>query len=153
MSAYEPVSDAMAREVACPRCHARKEQPCTYLSDGEKSKWNGPGTWTYTIRSWKAGEPCQRVHNERRNSWYVKMNRARRREWEVKAQAAYEKYKVPPAALFTLRALDVAEYGRTKDWLREHGHILWARPRNSPMTREEKTAFSSAWDARVKESG
>jgi hypothetical protein len=134
-------SDELAMTVTCPLCYAKPGQACVYMNDHVLRSYEWSTGRTTKQYSHRMGDPTKRPHNDRRNK-IVKTQEADRRA------AYYAMMTKPPDGLFELRALDVAEYNKTKAWIRNFGNILWRRPWNAPMTRAEKTAFSTAWDAR-----
>lgn len=141
-------SDAQAKEVSCPKCKAKKNEPCTYITDQVKWEKIKDYTRNYNSRTYyssgpnfaritshKKGDECKSVHNERRNKAWNKRIKALRME----APAP------PPSALQSLNAFDQREYEQLREWLRFNAYILWslagtleANPQDSDTKKKRK---------------
>jgi hypothetical protein len=124
-------------EIRCRKCGAGPGKPCAKISSQvefwfkvhpapegrSRDDWARAAMPEGLYRIFlTVGGPIANVHNERR---IVALRRRAGAGKPAPLPAA-------PAALVSLRALDLAEHNRLKDWLRVWGPVLWARPREAP---------------------
>lgn len=120
---WAPVSDADARTVSCPKCRARKDNPCIYLPTANTSHAPSP-YWVSPERDAllaRVGKPCRRVHNERRESFRRK--RVQQERW----LASRDPRPGTPdqlASMRALRELDRREMRQMATWLESFADIF-----------------------------
>lgn len=114
-----PVSRREALTVACPLCEVEPGESCVYTAN------------MYTIQHYphyskllkhrKGSKLAKAVHNPRR----AVIRLAREREWE--RQGSAKRVTAPShvhAAIAAMRAWDIEEHNRLRDWLAEFGDVL-----------------------------
>ena len=108
-----------AISVSCPKCGAKRGEPCTYIPLVEDGRY----VTSNKIRARMAivGTPTKRPHNDRMNR-LTDVQRARRRRQRLQTGIAST-----PAALFALRDFDRREHERLKAWLKENWSIFRLR--------------------------
>jgi hypothetical protein len=111
--------------VKCPVCAAGKGQPCVYTAT------TSPYTsYSYAVQhpgrqmpGQVKGEPTRRVHHERGWVYEAWERRRRQQRWRQENAPTPQAQDVLDAA-HAMRAWDVEEYSKLRDWLAEHGDIL-----------------------------
>jgi hypothetical protein len=113
---YGPVSNEEAMVFGCPFCHVPEGAVCVTMSSyGRDRDYNRiePGT------------PCQVAHWQRkvlvREARQRAFLRASRRDGRPVHPATRVQHEIRAALL----DFDRREYIALRDWLAEHGHILW----------------------------
>jgi type II secretory pathway component PulJ len=104
-----PVTTAEALEFDCPFCKAPRGAMCVYTAP--YGKIGG---------QYVAGQPCRRVHWQRRG-------KARTARWQQRHRDSRPVTPASPearAASAALRQFDLAEYRKLRDWLRDWGWLL-----------------------------
>lgn len=89
--------------VSCPKCKARKDQPCVYMSS---NLWHEKD---------RVGKPTQRPHNER-------MNRYERR---LRKEHVVARRPQPHPALASLWQFEKSELEATRQWLKRNWKLFY----------------------------
>jgi hypothetical protein len=115
VSPPDNVPGSLRWKVKCEKCGAVQGEPCVY---------------TVTLRSPSnpkyrqvAGQPCQRVHPERRWASQALVNRRARERMRQESAPEHASLETLAAA-HAMRAWDVQEYFRLREWLAEWGYLL-----------------------------
>jgi len=130
MASYEEIAPGVSIETAdplpewavkCPKCGARKNQPCTYLSTVYKWEvvWHSGSDGRKRrdekrVLRHRAGDETERSHNERRIAF-------------TRPHRAKEPVLSPSPAVMAFWDYDRREYRAMQAWLRDNPHLLTRR--------------------------
>jgi hypothetical protein len=111
------------KSIKCPLCNADPGSPCVYM----RPEYLPEHSWSSAAqaRRERIGTPTRLPHAKRVGALLTRRDHramvARR-----KALVAQGIASTPPA-VFSLRAFDLAEYQRLREWLTRYAPILWTQ--------------------------
>lgn len=147
--AEETHRDWIAYSVDCPMCGEPAGFRCIYTAGPETavSAYGRPRDYRHTKMRLK-GTMTVHPHYQRVN---LALDRARQRALREQRAAARKAAPAPKPAWpneetreirTALAAFDRAEYEQLRDWLKDHGAILWGGERPDGTRRGETYAFA-----------
>jgi len=107
--------DEVIAGYRCPKCGAKKNQPCVYLTPAPTRRriWvSGQSRWEYPPPAYQVGDPMKGTHMERRDKYNAEWHRKKRA-----AELEVAKASQPPW-LYAIREFDARENEQMRDWLR-----------------------------------
>lgn len=134
-----PVTDKEAHAVRCPLCGSEPGRRCTRMQAVRVREMQGGGYTGRPVIKHRKGTRLARPHQRRRQE----ADRIRMARWK-QANPAQWLREDTELARQALAAFDRAEFERLRDWLAEHGPILWGGTRPDGSARGQSYAF---WDA------
>lgn len=126
-----PVPDDEALRFDCPACSARHGEMCVYTAPYGKVGGR-----------YVAGQPCKRVHWQRREKARWRRQQERYRD----TRPVHPASRAQREAAAGLREFDRREYEQLRDWLRAYGEILWSGARPDGSLRGESYAIGYGLD-------
>jgi hypothetical protein len=127
-----PVTDKEAYEIKCPLCGREPGRKCVRTQAKKKREMYGTGYTGRWVTVHRKGTNISRPHSERRAA----AARLRLERWKRENPAAWLREDAEQARA-ALAAFDLAEYEKLRDWLAEHGPILWGGTRPDGSRRGE----------------
>lgn len=131
-----PVTDTEAYEVKCPLCGREPKRRCVRVKDKKKREVIGTGYTGRWITVHRKGTRIARPHAQRR----AEAARLRLHRWRQENPGAFRAHDVEQARA-ALAAFDLREFGQMRDWLKNHGHILWGGDRPDGTRRGDTYVF------------
>jgi hypothetical protein len=129
-------TDKEAYEVKCPLCGREPKRKCVRTSVVKKREMYGieyTGRWITVHRK---GTRIARPHPQRRAA----AARLRLERWRRENPGAFRARDVEQARA-ALAAFDRAEFAQMRDWLKNHGSILWGGERPDGSLRGDSYAL------------
>ncbi len=129
-------TDAEAYEVRCPLCGREPKRRCVRTQAKKKREMYGieyTGRWITVHRK---GTRIARPHPQRRAA----AAKLRLERWRRENPGAFRARDVEQARA-ALAAFDRAEFEQMRDWLKNHGAILWGGERPDGSLRGDTYAF------------
>jgi hypothetical protein len=133
-----PVTDKEALEIKCPLCESAPKRKCVRTAAVRKPQ-TFRGEQVYPKRMvivHRKGTNIARPHAKRREAYA----RLRLERWKRENPAEWLRTDMERARA-ALNAFDRAEYEQMRDWLKNHGAILWGGERPDGSLRGETYAF------------
>jgi len=133
-----PVTDTEAYEIKCPLCGREPKRKCIRMSAVKKPQ-TFHGEQVYPKRMvtvHRKGVNIARPHAKRREAYA----RLRLERWKKENPAEWLRTDMERARA-ALNAFDRAEYEQMRDWLKNHGAILWGGTRPDGSLRRQAYVF------------
>lgn len=131
-----PVTDKEAYEIKCPLCGRGPKRKCIRMSAVKKREMYGIGYTGRMVTVHRKGTNIARPHAQRREAYA----RLRLERWKRENPAEWLRTDMEQARA-ALAAFDRAEYEQMRDWLKNHGAILWDGQRPDGSLRGDTYAF------------
>lgn len=129
-------TDAEAYEVRCPLCGREPKRKCVRTTAKKKREMSGTGYTGRRVTVHRKGTNIAKPHPQRR----AEAARLRLERWRRENPAAFRAQDAEQARA-ALAAFDRAEFEQMRDWLKNHGSILWGGERPDGSLRGETYAF------------
>jgi len=132
----ETATDAEAYTIKCPLCGSEPKRKCVRTQAKKRRELIGDGYTGRWITVHLKGTRIARPHAQRRAA----AARLRLERWRRENPAAFRARDVEKARA-ALAAFDLREFEQMRDWLKNHGAILWGGERPDGSLRGDTYAF------------